>query len=560
MSTMTNPQPDEEAVRPESAAASPESVATKPEFAATNLESTAASLEKTAASLEKTETSLETTATSLETTETSLETTATKPESTADRPESATAKRRKALRKLLWFALSVLAFVLVYFGLEAYMDYGARVTLAITLAVIVLWVLEPIPFSMTAVLVLFLLPISGAVSTDLILSGFASPAIFLIVAGMMIASGVEQTPLGKRLAYQLLYWFGEKKGGVLAGIILVPQVMAFFIPAAAVRTAMLLPIVFSITSILGVKAGDVRGKKLMMGVVIGCGISGTAVLPAALGNVITVDLINTYLQTHVTYTDWLVLALPMWLIMIPASWWVLYRSFPVKEPMPSGLKEKMKELIAELGPVSSREKRLMGILAGVCVLWALEGVHGWPPVIPALIGAVLMAWPGIKVADWEKILDVKFAPLVMLGVTLSLGRALYETGVTGYLSKWMESDLTLYLFSNPALAVLTVAVLTQLIHKVTSNVSTAVIATVPVVMALAAHSPDSPALLLAFVAGLTSLYGFILVVETIPGVMVHGTGWVTQQDFFVPGFWLTLVTTGLTFLMALTWWKWLGYY
>lgn len=335
MSTMTNPQPDEEAVRPESAAASPESVATKPEFAATNLESTAASLEKTAASLEKTETSLETTATSLETTETSLETTATKPESTADRPESATAKRRKALRKLLWFALSVLAFVLVYFGLEAYMDYGARVTLAITLAVIVLWVLEPIPFSMTAVLVLFLLPISGAVSTDLILSGFASPAIFLIVAGMMIASGVEQTPLGKRLAYQLLYWFGEKKGGVLAGIILVPQVMAFFIPAAAVRTAMLLPIVFSITSILGVKAGDVRGKKLMMGVVIGCGISGTAVLPAALGNVITVDLINTYLQTHVTYTDWLVLALPMWLIMIPASWWVLYRSFPVKEPMPA---------------------------------------------------------------------------------------------------------------------------------------------------------------------------------------------------------------------------------
>ncbi|MCM3558787.1 hypothetical protein M4D70_06640 [Brevibacillus borstelensis] len=118
MSTMTNRQPDEEAVRPESDAVSPESAVTSPESVATS------------------------------------------PKSTADGPESATAKRRKALRKLFWFALSVLAFVLVYFGLEAYMDYGARVTLAITLAVIVLWVLEPIPFSMTAVLVLFLLPIS----------------------------------------------------------------------------------------------------------------------------------------------------------------------------------------------------------------------------------------------------------------------------------------------------------------------------------------------------------------------------------------------------------------
>ncbi|QQE73619.1 SLC13 family permease [Brevibacillus composti] len=465
-----------------------------------------------------------------------------------------------SLKKPLWFAISALLFALVFFGLQGYMEYEARVTLAITLAVIVLWVLEPIPFSMTAVLVLFLLPMSGAVSTDLILSGFASPAIFLIVAGMMIASAVEQTPLGQRLAYQLLYWLGEKKGGVLAGIILIPQVMAFFIPAAAVRTAMLLPIVFSIAAILGVQAGDVRGKKLMMGVVVGCGVSGTAVLPAAIGNVITVDLINTYLHTHVTYVDWLVLALPMWILLLPACWWILYRSFPVSEPMPSGLKEKMRELIAELGPISSREKRLMAILAGVCLMWAMEGVHGWPPVIPALIGAVLMGWPGIKVADWNRILDVKFAPLVMLGVTLSLGRALYETGVTDYLSRWMENDLTLSLFSNPALAVLTVAVLTQLIHKVTSNVSTAVIATVPVVVALAAHAPNAPALLLAFVAGLTCLYGFILVVETIPGVMVHGTGWVTQQDFFLPGFWLTLVTTGLTYLMALTWWKWLGYY
>lgn len=463
------------------------------------------------------------------------------------------------LKKPLSFGLSVLAFLLIFFGLQEYVEYAPRVTLAITIAVIILWVLEPIPFSMTAVLVLFSLPISGAVSTDLVLSGFASPAIFLIVAGMMIASAVEQTSLGKRLAYQLLYWFGEKKGGVLAGIILIPQAMAFFIPAAAVRTAMLLPIVFSITSILGVTARDALGKKLMMGVVVGCGVSGTAILPAAIGNVITVDLINTYLKQHVTYVDWLVLALPMWLILIPASWWVLHRCFPVNDEIPVGLKHKMKTMIQELGPVTRQEKRLLVILLAVCAMWALEGLHGLPPVIPALIGAVLMAWPGIKVAEWDKILDIKFAPLIMLGVTLSLGRALYETGVTDYLSKWMENDYTLYLFSNPALAVLTVAILTQLIHKVTSNVSTAVIATVPVVMALAAHAQDAPALLLAFVTGVTCLFGFILVVETIPGVMVHGTGWVTQQDFFKPGLWLTLLTTAVTYLMALTWWSWLGY-
>lgn len=462
-------------------------------------------------------------------------------------------------KKFFFFGLSVSAFLMVFFGLQENVEYASRVTLALTLAAIVLWVLEPIPFSMTAVLVLFALPISGAVSIELVLSGFASPAIFLIVAGMMLASGVEQTSLGKRLAYQLLYWFGEKKGGILASIILIPQIMAIFIPAAAVRTAMLLPIVFSVLAILNLHKGNTQAKQLMMAVVVSGNVSGTAILPAAIGNVITVDLINYYTKQHITYFDWLILALPMWLTLIPVSWIVLYKSFSVKKEIPKGLREKMKGMIAELGPVTSREKRALAILVAVFILWTLEGIHGWPPVIPALIGAVLMAWPGIKVADWEKLLNIKFGTLMLLGVTLSLGRALYETGAIRYLSQWLENDVTLRLFSNPSIAVLTVAILTQLIHKVTSNVSTAVIAAVPMVMALSSHTAQAPSLLLAFVTGMTCLFGFVLVVETIPGVMVHGTGWVTQRDFFRPGIWMTLITIVLTYLMALTWWSWLGY-
>jgi sodium-dependent dicarboxylate transporter 2/3/5 len=455
--------------------------------------------------------------------------------------------------------LAVLVFALLFIGLEGSVDYKPRVTLAITIAAITLWVLEPIPFSMTAVIVLFSLPISGAVTTELILSGFASPAVFLFVGGMMLASAVEQTTLGRRLAYHLLYWFGEKRGGILAGVLLIPQVMAVFIPAAAVRTAMLLPIVFSVMNILGLRKGDSRGKQLMLAVVVGVNISGVAILPAAIGNVITVDLIHYYLKQHVTYFDWLLLALPMWLVMIPASWWILFRSFPAKEKIPKGLKENMRERIAELGPIQPKEKRLLLILTAVFLMWCLEGIHGWPPVIPALIGAVLMAWPGMKVAKWESLLDMKFEPLMMLGVTLSLGRSLYETGVIHYLSRWLENDFTLQLFSQPSLAVLTVAILTQLIHKVTSNVSTAVIATVPVVMALSSHAQHAPALLLGFVAGMTCLFGFLLVVETIPGVMAHGTGWITQRDFFKSGFWLTMVAIALTYLMSLTWWSWLDY-
>ncbi|MCQ6268374.1 SLC13 family permease [Fictibacillus sp. WQ 8-8] len=464
------------------------------------------------------------------------------------------------LKSPIFIVVSILLSILVYTQLPANVDYEPRATLAISTGAIALWVLEPIPFSMTAILILILLPVSGAVSMDLVLSGFASPAIFLILAGMMLACGLDQTLLGKRLAFQLLYWFGEKRGGILAGIILIPQIMAIFIPAAAVRTTMLLPIVFSVFSILGIEKGNVQGKKFMLGAAIGCNVSGTGILPAAIGNVVTVDLINYYLKQHITYMDWLILSLPLWLILIPVSWWVLNRTFPMEEKVPKGLKKEMKRLIVELGPITAQEKRTLLILTLVFLMWAMEDITGWPPVIPTFIGVLLMATPGIKIANWEKLLDIKFGPLILLAVTLSLGRALFETGAIKHISQWLENDYTLYLFSQPALSVLTVAILTQLIHKVTSNVSTAVIATVPVVISLAQHAGQSSSpLLLGFTAGITCLFGFLFVVETIPNVMVQQTGWVTQRDFIKPGLCLTIITTVLTYVLALTWWPWLGY-
>jgi sodium-dependent dicarboxylate transporter 2/3/5 len=468
-----------------------------------------------------------------------------------------TTEQNPTKRNGLFILAAIFIFFIIFFGLNK-MEYEPRMTLALTAGAIALWVMEPIPFSMTAILLIILLPVTEAVSMDVVLSGFASPAIFLIVAGMMIAAGVEQTPLGKRLAYHLLYRLGGKRGGIIAGVILIAQIMAVFIPATAVRTTMMIPVVLSVMGVLGMAKGDIRGRQLMMGVAVGCTISGTAILPAAIGNVVTVDLINYYLQEKVTYFDWLLLTFPLWLVLIPLTWWVIHRSYPSYTP-PEGIQAEMGKLIGELGPMSSQEKRTLAILVSVFAMWLMEGIHGWPPVIPAFIGAVLMALPGIRITRWEKLLDIQFGPLILIGVTLSLGRALYESGAINHLSQWLENDVTLYLFSKPLLAVLTVVVLTQLIHKVTSNVSTAVIATVPIIMALSGHSASTPVLLLAIVAGMTCLFGFILVVETIPNVLVHGTGWVSQKDFLKTGFWLTAITMILTAIMAVTWWPWLGY-
>lgn len=80
---------------------------------------------------------------------------------------------------------------------------------------------------MTSVLTMVLLLFLHAVSIDVVLSGFGSPAVFLIVAGMMIAKGVNETSLMDRITYILLAKWGASAKGIFMGLFLLMQIQAF---------------------------------------------------------------------------------------------------------------------------------------------------------------------------------------------------------------------------------------------------------------------------------------------------------------------------------------------
>lgn len=462
------------------------------------------------------------------------------------------------LRRETWgWILALVLPVAIFFWLHD-VAYTARVTMAITAGALALWILEPIPFAMTSMLVIAVLPMAKAVSLDTMLSGFGAPAVFLAVAGMMMAKGVEETSLGKRVAFFLLSRLGNRKGGILAGVILVPQVLSFFIPAAAVRTTMFLPIAVSILSLLNISKEHPMARQLMMGVAIGCGISGVGVLPAAIGNLITVDIIQMYLQQEVTYVHWLLVAGPLWLLLIVAAWITLQVTMPAHMKTPADLRQQVQAQLAELGPLTAADKRAMAILVLTMLLWVFQPLHGWPLVIPAIVAVILMALPKIGIADWVKLVKVDFGTILLLGSTLSLGRALMESGAIEVMLHQIQHPVVERLFMQPLLAVLAVAVLTQLVHKVTTNVSTAVICIVPIVIAIA-QDVGASAYMLAIVAGITSLLGFVFVVETIPSVIVQQAGYMTQKELLCPGLVLTIVSVVLTVLVAMTWWMSLGY-
>lgn len=123
----------------------------------------------------------------------------------------------------------------------------------------------------------------------------------------------------------------------------------------------------------------------------------------------------------------------------------------------------------------------------------------------------------------------------------------------------VTSDIVQQAFGNPWLALCLVVIISQIYHLGVTNVSTAVVTLLPVLIGLSLEVGIDP-VIIAFASAVTLLFGYIFVVETMPNVVVHSTGLVKQRDFYLPGILATIATSAITLLVAYTWWHWLGFW
>lgn len=462
-------------------------------------------------------------------------------------------------KTLLLIGIAILGFLAAYFLLPNEFSYEAKVMTSIITLGIILWSLEPIPIGLTALIILLLMLLFGIADASVIFSGFSSPATYLIVGGMMLATAVNETALIKRMSYTILKKWGSRSAGLLGSIIIIQQIQAFFIPSTAVRSALILPVSTMIIETTHAEPGGNLRKMIMLGVAFGGIISGTSVMTAAIGNILTVELLNRFAGINITYFQWFYYTFPIWLILIPAIWLMLLKVFPLPEEQQyfPAIQEEMAEKLEDLGPISAREIRCLAILLAIVIFWLTEPLHGLHPSVPALAGVVLMTLPMIGVAAWEPVVRINYNTVLLISVTLSMGYTFVDSGAATTISQYLSVDWFMQLIQTPFTAVVIVIVLAQIFHKMISNVATAVVVLVPIVISVAQHAGINP-LAIAFTTGLTCLFGFVLIVESMPNLIAHSTGMISQKDFLKPGVYATIISMAATVVVAATWWNWIG--
>ena len=450
-------------------------------------------------------------------------------------------------------------FLAVLFLLPESIDWSARSTISIMLYALILWAFAPIPIGLTSVFVLMLLLLLKPVGMETVFSGFASPAIFLIIGGMMMAIGVNHTLLIKRMTYSLLAVMGKSTKGIYIGFTILMQIQAFFIPATAVRATLMMPIVSNIIEETGVSKNSNFSKLMYIGSAFGGNISGVAVLTAAIGNILAVEILRLYAGVSISYLQWFIYTAPIWILLVIVVMYIVWKCYPPEVETFENLHKEMKNKNNELGKLTLDEKKCMAILGFTIILWFTESLHGYHPTFAALLAVILMALPGTGFIEWRKLLDVNFGMILLLGATLSLGYSLIESGAIDLLETLVSPQGVIDVFSNPWLAIPIVIILSQVYHLGVTNVSTAVITMLPVLISLSVQAGLDP-VVMSVTSAVSLLLGFLLVVETMPNVVAHSTGRVTQKDFLWPGILATLASIVIMVLVAYTYWRWIGFW
>jgi sodium-dependent dicarboxylate transporter 2/3/5 len=449
--------------------------------------------------------------------------------------------------------------------------------LGVLVFAVILWMTEAVDYAISAVLITalmaFLLGTAPSVAKPdavlgtgaalgIALSGFANTALALVAAALFISAAMMVTGLDRRIALWILSKVGAGTRQVIVGAILVGIVLSFFVPSTTARVACLVPIMMGIVLAFGVDRRSRFAALIMIATTQAASIWNVGVKTAAAQNMVAIGFIEKMLKGTITWLEWLIAAAPFAVLMSVALYFILVHMMPPETEEVAGGKEAIRKSLAELGPMTAAEKKLMAISLTLLGLWATEKVlHPFDTSSTTVAAIALMFLPVVGIMDWKQVQGkIPWGTVVLFGVGISLGTALLQTKAAGWLANIVVQNFGLQ--SMSAFAILAVMSLFLIvIHLGFASATALAAAMIPIIISVL-QSVQTPGI---NVIGMTMLlqfvvsFGFILPVNAPQNMVAFGTDTFTAKDFVKTGFVITLVAYALILLLGATYWSWLGY-
>ena len=473
-------------------------------------------------------------------------------------------------------AVSVMIIIMLFPTPEGLPLAGHRMLAIFGFAVIV-WVTEALDYAISAVviaaLMAFFLGISPNVANPKVLigsvqglttamSGFGNTALTLVAAALFLAAAMTITGLDRRIALVILSRVGTRTNRIVIGSIIVATVLAFLVPSATARAAAVIPIMMGVILAFGIDKRSRFAGLLMITTVQAVSIWNVGIKTAAAQNMVAVGFIQKMLGHDITWLSWIIAAAPFSILMSIGLYFVMMTMMPPETKELPGGQSTVQASLAELGPTTGKQARLLAVSLILLCFWATEGVlHPFDSSTTTTIAVALLFLPGIGVMDWKKANAlIPWGTVVLFGVGISLGTALLQTQA----AQWLANLIVAWFGLNHMAVLGILAVMSAfliVIHLGFASATALASAMIPIVIAVMqkVQTPGVSVLGMTLVLQFVVSFGFVLPVNSPQGMVAYGTETFVARDFVRTGIALTVLAYLLTLLLGATYWRWLGY-
>jgi DASS family divalent anion:Na+ symporter len=430
--------------------------------------------------------------------------------------------------------------------------------LAIFVTTVVGIVVRPLPMGSIAIVGIAASLVSGTLTLNQALSGFANATLWLVMAAFAIAAAFVKTGLGARIAYRLVAMCGSRTLGLAYSLALTDLLLA---PAIASNTAraggVIYPILQSICRTL--EAVDPVGGRRTSGFLTLTALHANIIASAMFLTAIAVNPLAVQFAADqkiaITWGLWAVAAVVPGLLSLAVVPMLIARIAPPGALQTPDAPALAKRTLAALGPMKRNEWLMAGIAAALLAAWILGPAMGIDSTVAALVGLAVILASGVLPWDdfsrnhesWNTF--IWFATLVMMASHLS------EFGLTAWFSERAGTLFGGIRWETGFLALsLTYFYTHYFFASVTAHTSAMYAPFLAVALGLGA-----PPLLAALVLGFfSSLFGGLTHYGTAPAPILFGSGYVPLGTWWRVGAIVSVVEIAIWLGIGGVWWRLIG--
>lgn len=418
--------------------------------------------------------------------------------------------------------------------------------------------------------VIFLLSIGAAgvvlstnkdVTLANLLSGYSDPTAWLVFSAFFIGTAFAITGLGKRIAYLLIRAIGNTPMRLGYVACFTDLILAPATPSNAARTGgITYPIMRNIAAALDSDPGP-KGKRigryLTMTTYYASFATSTLFLTAIAFLPLTVSIIQKGLGLPtVTWMQYAIYAFAPGLVMLLVVP-IAVRFMEKPELTHIDNKKIAAAGLAELGPMTFKEKWLAFLFVCAILAWAVGSLYGVNANAVAILFVALLLVTGVL--NWDDMLDAKAAwsTFMWYGGVIGVIGTLTKVGFFKWLGEFIKMYVNLSGWPWPLVMVMLVLVVIACRYLFASGVVYAG-TVLPIFVAIAAAAQVPPWAALMLLAMVSVYGGQVTHYSGTLSPVLFGAGYVSQVRWWSMSLAMALLWAAISFVVGIPYWMLLG--